>query len=155
MIIEEVSRYQLAALRTLHLHAVLNHLIDVFDGEHRLSLLRITLRLARAAVWCQIRSHIASSSPGERSLHFRLIFTTNKRALRASLEKLVYLCCVHLVIRRGPSLALDPTIDIRTILLHAVLEITFLLLRKHALASLLVLTVFQVRIGRDSQTEGA
>ncbi len=99
MIIEEVSRYQLAALSTLHLHTVFNHLIDVFDGEHRLCLLRVTLRLARAAVWCQIRSNITSGSPGERPLYFRLIVTTYKRALRASLEKLINLGRVHLMVR--------------------------------------------------------
>ena len=152
MIIEEVSGYKLAALSALHLHTVLNHLVDILDGEHRLCLLRVSLRLARTAVWCQIRGNISTGSPGERSFHFRLVVATDQRTLRASHEKLVYLGRVHLVVRRGPSLTLYSTIDIDTILLHAVLEITFLLLRKHALASLLVLTVFQIRIGRDSQT---
>jgi hypothetical protein len=144
VIIEEVSGYQLAALSALHLHTVLNHLVDVFDGKHRLSLLRVSLRLARTAVWCQIRGHITTGSPGERSFHFRLVVASDQRTLGASLQKLVYLGRVHLVVRRGPSLALDPTIDIHTILLHAVLEITFLLLRKHAFASLLVLTIIQI-----------
>ena len=144
MIIKKVSGYQLAALSALHLHTVLNHLVDVFNGKQRLCLLRVSLRLARAPVRCQIRSYIPTSSPGERSFHFRLVIPTDQRALRAPLEKLVYLGCVHLVVRRGPSLNLDTTIDIHAILLHAVLKITFLLLRKHALASLLVLTVFQI-----------
>ena len=99
MIIEEVSGYQLAALSTLHLHTVLNHLVDIFDGEHRLSLLRVSLRLARAAVWCQIRGHITTGSPRERSFHFRLVVATDQRALRPSLEKLIYLGRVHLVVR--------------------------------------------------------
>ena len=144
MIIEEVSGYQLAALSAFHLHTVLNHLVDVFDSKNRLSLLRVSLRLARAAVRCQIRSYISTGSPRERPLYFRLVVATDQRALRAPLEKLVYLGCVHLVVRRGPSLTLDPTIDIHTILLHAVLKITFLLLGNHALASLLVLTAFQI-----------
>lgn len=83
MIIEEVSWYELAALSALHLYTILNHLVDVFDGKYRLSLLRISLRLARAAVWCQIRGHISAGRPGERSLHFRLIVTADQRALRA------------------------------------------------------------------------
>jgi len=144
MIIEKVCGYQLAALSALHLHTVLNHFVDIFNGEHRLCLLRVSLRLARAPVRCQIRSYIPTGSPRERPLYFRLVVATDQRALRPSLEKLVYLGCVHLVIRRRPSLTLDTTIDIHTILLHAVLKITFLLLRKHALASLLVLTVFQI-----------
>jgi hypothetical protein len=99
MIIEEVSGYQLAALSALHLHTVLNHLVDVFYGEHRLRLLRVSLRLARATVWCQIRGYITTGSPGERSFHFRLVVATDQRALRASLEKLVNLGRVHLVVR--------------------------------------------------------
>jgi hypothetical protein len=34
MVVEEMGGDQLAAPRTLHLHAVLNHLVDVFNREY-------------------------------------------------------------------------------------------------------------------------